>query len=291
MGLAMALIIVMMTVATLAAIQVEASGPVHTPKTQTKAVSGTKTKVTAALKEMGSASTAETAAKVIQDKEMEFGPYSTTFFEKNPELATVMAIQTIEQQRAAPDVANVTTTSETEASTLKAETAAKVIQDKEMELGPYSTTFFEKNPELATVMATNIVDQQQTANHVAKAALPGWERWMTVADPLGQEFQLAYLALLHQDYPAAAREIRSAANYLKAEETALEQEVPEAGFAKDLAVRSTTIDQLMRLADRIEQGQTSMKELNSVLTKAYQVDPEHGVSKLLIEQKAVGGVL
>ena len=158
-----------------------------------------------------------------------------------------------------------------------------------MGLGPYSTTFLEQNPELAAVMAAKVMEQQQAVNDVAKAALPDWERWMTVADPLGQEFQLAYLALLHQDYPAAAGEIRAAANYLKAEETALEQEVPEAGFAADLALRSGTIDQLMRLADRVEQGQASIKGLDAAMSKAYQVDLEHGASKVLVVQKAVGG--
>ena len=55
MGLAMALIIVMMTVVTFAAVQVEASGPAPTSKTQTKVVSGAKTKVATTSGEMDSA--------------------------------------------------------------------------------------------------------------------------------------------------------------------------------------------------------------------------------------------
>ncbi len=228
MGLAMALIIVMMAVATVAAVQVEASGPAPTQKTQsqTKDISGAKTNVASTTEEMDPVLTAETAAKVIEDKEM----------------------------------------------------------------SPYSTTFLEKNPELATVMAAKVIEQQRAANDLASSVLPGGEAWLTVADPLGRDFQLAYHYLLHKDYPAAATEIREGAKFLKAEETALEQEVPEAGFASDLATRSATIDQLNRLADRVEQGQASIKDLDTAMTKAYQVDLEHGVSKLMLEQTAIGAL-
>lgn len=219
MGLAVALIIVMMAAATFAAVQVEASGPAPTSKAQmqTKDVSGAKTNVATAAAEMDSTLTAEIAAKVIEDKEM----------------------------------------------------------------SGFSTTFLEKNPELAAVRAAKVIEQQRTANDVANLNLPGGERSLTVTDPLGRDFQLAYHYLLHQDNPAAATEIREGAKFLKAEETTLEQEVPEAGFARDLAVRSATIDQLMRLADRVEQGQASIKDLDAAMAKAYQVDLEHGVSRLM----------
>jgi hypothetical protein len=225
-GLAMALIIVMLTWATFAAVQVQASGPTPSQKTQANGVSGAKT--------------------------------------------------------------NVALTTDKTDPVLTAETAAKVIEDKKMEMGPYSTTFLEKNPELATVMAAKVMEQQPAANNVANSVLPGRERWITVPDPLERDFQLANHYLLHRDYPAAAAKIREGANFLQAEETALEQEVPEAAFAKDLAMRSATIDQLNRLADQVAHGQASIKNLDAAATRAYQVDVEHGVSKLLLGQTAIG---
>lgn len=101
-----------------------------------------------------------------------------------------------------------------------------------------------------------------------------------VIDQLGQHLQAARQYFDEKNDKAAATEIRQGAEFLQKEELG-------PGSEQDVAERATAANDLIKLADGVEQGKvTSLDELNLGFRAAYRADIEHGFVHLTAEERA-----
>jgi predicted lipoprotein with Yx(FWY)xxD motif len=116
----------------------------------------------------------------------------------------------------------------------------------------------------------------QAASAPADATLPTdeWvvaeeDRWIPVVDELGRHLQAARQDFLNGDTTAAAMAIRQGAEFLQHEELG-------PGSMADMDARGAAAEDLIKLADQVEQGQvTSVAGLDKAFAEAYRIDIEH----------------
>ncbi|MCB0209537.1 MAG: hypothetical protein KDJ52_09415 [Anaerolineae bacterium] len=99
--------------------------------------------------------------------------------------------------------------------------------------------------------------------------------WVPVMDEFGQELLTARNEFLDGNSKASATAMQQAAQFLQQEELGPDS-TPE-----DVDARLEAADQLVKLADEVEQGQvTDIAQLNPAFIKAYQVNIDHRLASL-----------
>lgn len=125
----------------------------------------------------------------------------------------------------------------------------------------------------------------QTAPAPVKTTLPTdkWvvaeeNHWIPVVDNLGQHLQTARQDFLKEDTTDAAAAIRQGAEFLQHEELG-------PGSMADMDARGAAAKDLIKLADRVEQGQvTAVADLDKAFDEAYRTDIDHRWVHLTAEE-------